>query len=166
MILVTLGTGDKPFPRILEALEQEIENGKIKDEVIVQAGCTKFESKYMQIFDLIPMDELNNLIKKCDILLTHGGVGSITMGLKNNKKIIGVARLKKYGEVANDHQLQILDNFSDAGYILHLKNLKDLPKYITKAKSFKPKKYKSNTKNMIALLENYIDNGKVYDNKK
>ena len=41
MILVTLGTQDKPFRRLLEELQREIDNGIIKDKVVVQAGCTK-----------------------------------------------------------------------------------------------------------------------------
>ena len=44
MILVTLGTQDKPFTRLLDAVLREIEKGNIKDEVIVQAGCTKYET--------------------------------------------------------------------------------------------------------------------------
>ena len=67
----------------------------------------------MKIFDLIPMDEFDEMIKKCDLLITHGGVGSIITGLKNNKKVIAAARLSKYNEHVNDHQLQIIDNFSN-----------------------------------------------------
>lgn len=158
MILVTLGTQDKPFKRLLNAIQKEIDNGNINEKVVVQAGKTKFKSKDMEIFDLIPTEQFNNLIKNCDILITHGGVGCITCGLVNNKKIIGVARLKKYGEHTNDHQLQILENFSDAGYILYLENLNNLNEILKQVKDFKPKKYKSNTKNMINLLENYINN--------
>lgn len=156
MILVTLGTGDKTFPRLLEAIEGQLESGKIKDEVIVQAGVTKYESKYMKIFDLLPIEELNNLIKKCDILITHGGVGSITTGLKYNKKIIGVARLKKYGEAVSDHQLQILENFDNKGFLIHVKDLDNIPSAIKRVKNFQPQKYKSNTNNMIKVVENYI----------
>ncbi len=156
MILVTLGTGDKPFLRLLEVLDKEIKNGNIKDKVIVQAGITKFKTDRMEIFDLIPLDKFNELIEKCDLLITHGGVGSITTGLKYNKKIIGVARLKKYGEVANDHQLQILENFDKEGLIIHLKNLEDISKKIKESKNFKPKKYKSNNENFIKILEKVI----------
>ena len=156
MILVTLGTGDKPFLRLLEVLDKEIKNGNIKDKVIVQAGITKFKTDRMEIFDLIPLDQFNELIEKCDLLITHGGVGSITTGLKYNKKIIGVARLKKYGEVANDHQLQILENFDKEGLIIHLKNLEDISKKIKESKNFKPKKDKSNNENFIKILEKVI----------
>ena len=158
MILVTLGTQDKSFVRLLEAIQKEIDNGNIKEKVVVQAGHTKFKSKDMEIFDLIPMDEFDNLIKKCDLLITHGGVGSIITGLKNNKKVIAAARLKKHGEHTNDHQLQIIENFSKEGYILELKDFDNLNEVIKKSKKFKPNKYNSNTENMIKTVTDYIDN--------
>ena len=61
MILVTLGTQDKSFSRLLSAIQKQIDLGIIKDKVVVQAGCTKFESKDMEIFDLIPMDDFDKL---------------------------------------------------------------------------------------------------------
>ncbi len=157
MILVTLGTQDKPFTRLLDAVLREIEKGNIKDEVIVQAGCTKYETDKMKIFDLIPMEEFDTLMKKCDLLITHGGVGSIITGLKCNKKVIAVPRLAKYGEHVNDHQKQIIEKFSDNGNIIGIENLDDLGEALKKVKKFKPKKYKSNTNNMISLIEKIID---------
>ena len=85
MILVTLGTQDKKFDRLLKAIDKEIENKNIKEKVIVQAGYTKYKSKNMEIFDLTTPEELDNLVKKCSLLITHGGVGSILTGIKNNK---------------------------------------------------------------------------------
>ena len=158
MILVTLGTQDKSFTRLLDAVEREIELGHIKDEVIVQAGSTKYESKKMKIFDLLDRDEFANLMKKCDLLITHGGVGSILSGLKNNKVVIAAARLAKYNEHINDHQLQIIERFKDAGYISALENFDKLNEVLIKAKKFKPNKYKSNTENMVKLIEDFIDN--------
>jgi len=159
LILITLGTQDKKFYRLLEAVQKQIDNKKIKDRVIVQAGCSNdFKSKQMDMFDLIPMDEFDKLIEDCDILITHGGVGSIITGLKNNKKVIAAARLEKYGEHVNDHQLQIIENFTNAGYILSLDNFDELDKILDLAKKFKPKKDKSNTKKFINILEEELKN--------
>ena len=52
MIFVTLGTQDKGFPRLLEAIDREIELGNIKDKVIVQAGLTDYNSKNMEILPM------------------------------------------------------------------------------------------------------------------
>ena len=157
MILVTLGTQDKKFDRLLDAIQNEINKGIIKDEVIVQAGYSSdYKSNDMKIFDLLPYDEFDEMIKKCDLLITHGGVGSIITGLKNCKKVIAAARLKQYGEHTNDHQLQIIKNFSDEGYILALENFNDLGKIIKECKNFSPKKYKSNTEKFIEKIKKEI----------
>ena len=157
MILVTLGTQDKEFTRLLKAIDREIEKGVITDKVVVQAGCTKYESKNMEMFDLIPANEFDEYIKKADLIITHGGAGSILTAVKNNKKIIAAARLAKYKEHTNDHQKQIIEEFSKQGYILELKDFNKLGKLIQKSKSFKPKKFTSNTKNMIKLVSDYIE---------
>ena len=158
MILITLGTQDKKFYRLLEAVQKQIDNKIIKDRVVVQAGCSSdFKSKDMEIFDLISMDDFDKLINECEILITHGGVGSIITGLKNNKKVIAAARLEKYGEHTNDHQIQIIDNFSDSGYILKLDDFDKLGELLQNIEKFKPKQYKSNTKKFIKLVKGYID---------
>lgn len=158
MILVTLGTQDKSFKRLLEAVDKAIENNIIKDKVIVQAGCTKYKSNNMEIFDLIPRDEFENLINECSLLITHGGVGSILAGITHGKKVIAAPRLSKYKEHVNDHQLQIVENFSKNKYILSLKDFSKLGKIIEKSKTFKPRKFVSNTENLIKNIEDYINN--------
>ena len=157
MILVTLGTQDKDFSRLLKAIDKLIEKKVIKEKVIVQAGYTKYKSKNMQIFDLIDQEELENLTDKCSLLITHGGVGSILMGIKKNKKIIAAARLSKYKEHTNDHQKEIIKEFVKDGYIKELKNFNKLEEVIKETKKFKPKKFESNTNNFISLVDNYIE---------
>ena len=157
LIFVTLGTQDKSFERLLKAVQKEIDNGTIKEEVIVQAGYTKFESDDMKIFDLVSLEEFNEYMEKCDLLITHGGVGSIIDGLKNNKKVIAAARLKQFLEHTNDHQLQIIETFGNAGYILPLNDIDNLHDTLLKVKKFKPKKYVSNTENFINLVRGKID---------
>ncbi len=160
MILVTLGTQDKQFFRLLKAIDKEIEKGNIKDKVIVQAGYNvgRYETKNMEMFDLIDREKFGELVNECDFLITHGGEGSILNGIKQGKKIIACPRLAKYGEHLNDHQLQIVGEFSKLGYILPYNDGDDLGETIKKLKTFQPKKFVSNTENFIKIIKNYIDN--------
>lgn len=158
MIFVTLGTQDKNFDRLVSAIDKEIKNGHIKEKVVVQSGATNFESGDMEIVDYLSQEEFENYMKKCDLLITHGGVGSILTGLSHGKKVIAAARLAKYKEHINDHQVQIVKEFAKNGYILELEDFSKLNEVIKKSKKFKPNKYKSNTKNMIKMIEDYIDN--------
>ena len=156
MILVTLGTQDKQFKRLLEEVDNLINKGVIKDKVVVQAGMTKYESKNMEILSLIPRDEFKKLISKANLIITHGGVGSILTGLKENKKVIAVPRLTKYGEHQSDHQVEIIKRFSDAGYIIGLNGVEELKEGLNKVKTFKPKKFESDNSKMLNLISSYI----------
>lgn len=157
MIFVTLGTQDKSFKRLLEEIDKQIKIGNINDEVIVQAGYTDYKSDNMKIFKMIPMEEFDKYIKKCNILITHAGVGSIMSGLMNDKKVIAVPRLEKYNEHTNDHQLDIASSFSKEGYILS-SNIDDLEEILKEVKTFKPKKFKSNNEKFVKVIEDFIDN--------
>ena len=157
MILVTLGTQDKNFVRLLEKIDQLINNGLIKDKVIVQAGFTKYNSENMEIFDLIPQDEFNDLMDRADIIITHGGVGNIISALEKNKKVIAVPRLAKYGEHINDHQTQIIAKFNALGYIIGLQDVDELDDAVKQIKKFKPKKFVHDNSKMLNLVSKLID---------
>ena len=157
MILVTLGTQDKSFKRLLEAIDREIENGNIKDKVLVQAGYTKYKSKNMEIFKSVSNDRLEELMEEASLVITHGGVGSILTALKYNKKVIATPRLSKYNEHTNDHQKQIVEEFGRLDYIIPLKDLTKLDKMLIKSKTFKPKEFKSNNENFKKMITNYIE---------
>ncbi len=158
MILITLGTQDKSFVRILQKVDELIEKKVIKEEVIVQAGYTKYESKNMKIFDYVDKKKLEEYIEKSSFVITHAGVGTIFDCLKKNKKIIAIPRLSKYQEHNNDHQLQIVEEFSKDNFIIPVYEMDELEDAIAKIKDFKPNKYQSNNKNMVKLIGDYIDN--------
>ena len=158
MILVLLGTQNNSFHRLLEEVQKNIDNGNIKEEVVAQKGYTKFESKDMTLYNKIPTDEVKKLIDKADLVITHGGVGSIITSITKEKKVIAVPRLKKYNEHVNDHQLDIIDSFNEMGYIRGIHDVSELGDAIKKAKDFQPKKYIQNTGNIIKIVEDFIDN--------
>ena len=158
MILVLLGTQNNSFNRLLEKLDELIINKIIEDEVIVQAGYTKYKSNNMKIFDFIPSDDLKVLQEKADIIITHGGVGSIISSLKIGKKVIAVPRKHKYGEHVNDHQKEIVEMFEKKNYIISCNDLENLKEKFDKIKDFVPDKYESGNSKIINIIEEYINN--------
>lgn len=158
MVLVLLGTQNNDFTRLLKAVQENIDNKVIEDEVVVQAGFTKFNSKDMKIFDFIDKEKLFELIDKADLIITHGGVGSIIASLKKGKKVIVVPRQKKYGEHVNNHQLQIAKKFEQDGYVKYALDLNKLGNIILEMKDFKPKKFENNKSKVVSIVENFIDN--------
>ena len=156
MILVMLGTQNNSFKRLLKELDRLKENKIIKEEIIVQAGYTKYESKNLEIFDFIDKNKLEEYQDKADLIITHGGVGSIISSIKNGKKVIAVPRLKEYSEHVNNHQKDIVESFSEQGYIIGINNIKELEKAYKDIKNFKPKKYIPNNSKIIKIVEDFI----------
>ena len=161
MILVLLGTQNNSFHRLLEELDRLVEKKVINEKIIVQAGYTKYKSKNMRVFGLIPQEELERYQEKADLIITHGGVGSIISSIKKGKKVIAVPRLHKYNEHVNDHQLQIIENFNSKGYIIGIDDVNQLENAIIEAKNFEPNKYKTapqGENKIIKIIEDFIDN--------
>lgn len=157
MILVTLGTQDKPFDRLIKAIDKQIQMGNIKDEVIVQASFTKYKSNNMKIFDQVSKEQFEKLVNDCDLIITHGGIGSILTGFKYNKKMIAVARLSEFQEAANNHQIQIIERFEKEGLLLALIDLIDLEDVLKKVEKFNPKKFILNNTNFLKTFEKIIN---------
>lgn len=158
MILVILGTQNNDFHRLLDEIERNIENGNINEEVIVQAGFTKYKSNKMKIFDVTSKKNLEDLIKKADLIITHAGVGSIEMSLEQNKKVIAVPRLKKYKEHVNDHQKDIEGEFNKRGWIIGINDVSELGIALKKVGNFIPKKYeKPKTDEIVYVIKTFID---------
>lgn len=157
MILVLLGTQNNDFHRLLQEVENNIENKVINEKVIVQAGYTKFKSDKMEIVDLIPAEELSKLQDEASLIISHGGVGSIISSIEKGKKVIAVPRRHEYDEHVNNHQIQIVKEFSQKGYIIGIENVEDLKDAIIKSKTFVPTKYVPNNHKMLKIIEDFID---------
>lgn len=158
--MLLFGTQDKEFPRLLSEVERLIKVGRIKDKVIAQIGYTKFETKLlksqMQLIEFTTPAEIQKLIKNSDFIITHGGVATIIEGINNGKKVIAVPRLKKYKEHVNDHQLQIIENFNDSGYIIGTSGVEGIEEALDKVKNFNPRRYLSNNEAFVDRLKNEI----------
>lgn len=157
MILVLLGTQNNNFYRLLEEIEKLIKKEIIQEEVIVQAGYTKYQSNIMKILDFVSKEELEQMENKADLIITHGGVGSILQSITKNKKVIAVPRLHEYQEHVNNHQKEIVELFDKKGYIIGIQSLEELEQAIQKIKSFEPKSYQQNNQKMLKIIEEFIE---------
>lgn len=158
MVLVMLGTQNNSFHRLLEEIDRLIENKVINEEVIVQKGYTKYESKNMKTIDFISRDELENLEKQASYIITHGGVGSIVSSLEKGKKVIAVPRLHKYSEHVNDHQKEIIKKFNENKNIIGIQSVEELEDAVKRVSEFNPNQFRGNNQKMLKIIEEFIEN--------
>lgn len=126
MIFVSLGTQKFQLNRLLSEIDELIEDGVINEPVFAQIGNSTYLPRNFEYKNFLSQHDFHIKINECDVLITHGGVGSIQNGLKLNKKVIVYPRLSKYGEHVDDHQTEIAEKYDQYGYCLSVSETKSL----------------------------------------
>lgn len=156
MIFVTVGSQKFQFNRLLKEVDKLVEEKKITEEVFAQIGYSDYKPKNYQYKNFIDREEFTYIMERCDKIITHGGTGAIIGAVKKGKKVIAAPRLARYGEHVDDHQLQIVDEFSKLNYIVAIKDIKDLLYRLNSINSKKFKHYESNTKTILKSIDEFI----------
>ena len=98
MIFITVGTHEQGMDRLFMEVDKLIDEEIITDEVFAQIGYTKYKPKNFNYKEMIGYDEMDDLIKKSSIVITHGGPGSIFHPLRYGKIPIVVPRNPQFDE--------------------------------------------------------------------
>lgn len=139
MIFATIGTQKIQFTRFFTELENLIRSEEITEEVIAQTGYTHYKSPCFTSFDFVREEKFSQYIREASLIITHAGYGSLFHAIKEGKKIIAIARLKKYAEMIDDHQLELTKKLSEEGYIID--GTSSLIRAWETAKNFVPRPY-------------------------
>lgn len=138
MIFLTIGTLFE-FDRLVKAVDELIQAELIQEEVFAQIGPGNYQPKYMDYIQTLEKDEYDSMVCRCTALISHAGIGSIAISLKNAKPLLVMPRLHKYREHVNDHQLHTARKFEQLGHILVAYDTEQLPEKIKQLKTFTPK---------------------------
>ena len=160
MIFVTLGSQKFQFNRMLVEIDRLIEKGKITDEVFAQIGASDYKPKNFKYKDFLTQDEFKDYMKNANLVITHAGTGAIVTALKNDKLVIAIPRLARFGEHVDNHQIQIIDEFKELNFIEPVYEIEQLSDALELVKKNKYNKYISNTKNIIRDIEGVIEGEK------
>ena len=156
MIFITLGSQKFQFNRLLKKIDELITENKINEEVFAQIGYSDYKPKNYKYKKFLDRDEFKSWMGKANLVLTHGGTGAIITALKNDKKVIAIPRLSKYGEHVDDHQIQIVETFGKRNIIQDVYEIEDLEKSILDINNKEFEKYVSNTHVIIESIEKFI----------
>lgn len=152
MVFITYGTQPHDF-KYLGTVINEIDQ---QYQVAAQIGESNNNIIRPNTEVYTYMDNFADYTANCDILITHGGVGSIMDGLKQHKKVIVIPRLAKYGEHVDDHQLEITTKFANDGYIYYMHRDEHINQVLNKVQTINFKSYESNTKNFVNKFEKLL----------
>jgi len=137
MIFLAVGT-IMPFDRLVRAVDEAIDARLINTPVFAQIGQTKLKPKNMEYASVLTKDEFDRKVTEAEFLISHAGIGSITMAGERGKRLIVMPRLKRYGEHVNDHQVATARQFGALGHILVANGADELFRKLREVGSFAP----------------------------
>lgn len=161
MILILLGTQDAPFPRIIETTKQALSNLAWQQTVVVQAGHTTYQAPnaQWQIADFLSQAEFEQAIAQAEIIICHGGAGTMMTAMKKQKQVIVMARKLEFAEHNNDHQAELADKLASDGYLQHVQTLAEMQAALQRIQqqTFQPRPFDF-VNGVVKQVELLIDN--------
>ena len=113
---VSVGNLKKPFHRLLQAVQDNV--ALLPEPVIVQHGHTPFVAAGCRAVGFLKMEDFQREVASAEVVILHGGAGSIITALQAGKKPIVMPRRERLGEHIDDHQQDLVREFSAAGRIV------------------------------------------------
>jgi UDP-N-acetylglucosamine transferase subunit ALG13 len=105
MILVTVGTHPQGFERLVQPMDELA--AELGERVVIQYGSSRYRPRSAEGFDFTSSQEMERLTGQARVVVCHAAAGSILLALRYSRPVVAVPRLKRYGEVVDDHQLQL-----------------------------------------------------------
>ena len=152
MIVVTVGTNEARFDRLLHVFEES----PTDEELLVQHGPSAIRPPGANCVDYLPYDELAEAICRARVVVTHAGVGSIMTALANGKRPVVVPRLRRFGEAVDDHQLQLGHRLHDAGLVTLVERPEDVRAALDAAEDDAPVVELGPDRRLVEELRDYV----------
>jgi len=124
MIFFTVGTTD--FDALVAAADRLAATSD--ETVVIQIGHGEVEPQHAQWLRFAP--SLDPFYEQADVVVTHGGLGTVTEVLRRGLRVVGVSNPDRFDR----HQDQILQAFEQAGHLVWCRDLSGLPAAIEQAR--------------------------------
>ena len=155
MIFVTVGSQKFPFDRLLRAVDQMVRDQIIADKVFMQTGTSAYiPGCWHQPF--CSREIFEEMMEQCDILVTHGGAGTMIDAVRMGKKVIAVPRLARFGEHVDDHQLELTERLHRMNLVYACLDVNRLASALETIRNHRFDVFSSNTETFIASLDGYL----------
>jgi len=116
-VVVTVGTDHHPFDRLIEWINECLgQHPERSAACFVQAG-TATVTPVCPASRFLDTEKLGALLDGADVIVSHGGPGSISSAWARGHVPIVVPRLRRLGEHVDDHQVDFCVKFAELGRI-------------------------------------------------
>lgn len=157
-IFASVGTHPQPFDRLLKELDAVAARHK-EMEIFAQTGNSGYMPKNFAFEKFVNGTAYGTRMAWADVVVSHGGAGTIINALLGGKPLVVVPRLKKFGEHTNDHQLDLARALEEKGKAIAVFGINDLEKTVCNAFYFSPD-LSSGRKALVQRLSSFLEGEK------
>jgi UDP-N-acetylglucosamine transferase subunit ALG13 len=155
MIFLTVGT-QFPFDRLVRAVDEAVGENGLDEQIFAQVGASSYRPKNFETVPELEKSVFDKYFREAVGVISHAGMGCITIALEKRKPLLVMPRLKKYGEVVNDHQVVIAKKFEKLGHLLVAYSDEELLDKIKFLRGFVPQKREVHCEAVAARISDFL----------
>jgi UDP-N-acetylglucosamine transferase subunit ALG13 len=156
VIFLTVGTYPLQFDRLVKGADIAVRDGLIEEEMFAQIGSCNYRPRHIDYAEMLVKSEFDDYFQRATSIVGHAGMGTISMALEENKPIVVMARMSKYKEHVNDHQVSTADMFEKLGHVLVAHTADELPKKISELRDFIPAQREATPQGVADRIAEYL----------
>jgi UDP-N-acetylglucosamine transferase subunit ALG13 len=156
MIFLTVGT-QFPFDRLIQAVDLLFDEGVMYEDVFGQIGDSACKPRNFEAVASLEKKAFDDRFRGASAIISHAGMGVITMALDHGKSLLVMPRQRKYREVVNDHQVALADKFEALGHILLARDETQLRAKVEQLRSFVPRLRKADPDVVARRISRFLE---------
>ena len=146
MIFVTIGSTD--FDPLIIKMDELAPT--LGDKVVMQIGNGQYVPRNGPFFRFA--ETLDDYYRQADVIVAHGGLGTIIEALELHKALVCVVNPTTYDR----HQEHLLEVFAQQGYLLWCKDMEHLPQAVAEARASSFARYQSPACHIAEAINAYL----------
>ena len=151
LIFATVGA-TLSFDRMVETVSSLKAAGEIPEDLVIQTGIGGLSPPGLETYETMPFDSMLSHLREADIVICHGGTGSLITALREGCRTIVMPRLFEKGEHYDNHQKEITGAFAARGLVHIANNREELSAALKAARAGMPVLATTNPARLIGHL--------------
>lgn len=160
LLFATVGA-TLPFERLTQLVLEGKRQGWTPEDIVLQVGQGSETFPAMdgvKVVDELGFDEIQQLLARADIVVCHGGTGSIITAKRQHCRVIVIPRRFELGEHYDNHQQEITDSFVQRGLVHSASDAASFREALEQTRSVKPTAMTTDYSELIASLRALLPN--------
>ncbi len=146
MIFVTVGSTD--FDPLIEKMDELAP--QLGGELVMQIGLGRYTPQNARYFRFAP--SLDPYLAQAELIVGHGGLGTIVEALEQGKKLVCVVNPTTYDR----HQEHLLRLFAAQNHLIWCQQLDDLAQAIRRAQQTRLAPYRPPECHIHEVIDNFL----------